>query len=1144
MAQLPGNPASNLRGKYISTKGAVLQLDSLSIIPGSVRINGVPDSFYHIDAVKALLFWKTKPSPDSVQVRYRVFPFRLNPLVKRYSFDSVMNNFVIQPGLFENKGNSTDNIFNFGNLTYTGSFGRAISFGNNQDAVVNSNFQLQLNGFLGDSIEIAAAITDNNIPIQPDGNTQQLNEFDRISLQFKKNNWQLNLGDIDIRQNSNYFLNFYKRLQGISFQTENKITPNATNKVLFSGSIAKGKFNRNILRVEEGNQGPYRLTGANNELFFVVLPNTERVFIDGELLQRGEDQDYVINYNTAEISFTPRRLITKDSRVQAEFEYADRNFLNTNLYLSDEYTVGSKLKISLGMFANTDAKNSQINQKLDDRQVRFLDSLGDNVGAALYPNAVRDSFETGKVLYANFDTLVNGTTYNIYQYNTNKDSARFSLSFVDLGQGNGNYIALLNGVNGKAFNWVAPVNGIKQGRFEPVVLLVTPKKQQLISIAANYTVDKNTSVRTELAMSNYDINTFSRKDKNNDRGYAAKLHVQNTRRVGYSKGRPLQLQTDIDYEFVEIKFRPLERLRNVEFARDWGLDSSALKEDEHIGSAGFKLSNGGNHSVRYQVSRYWRGSAFTGYRHAVYHDADWKGWRINNIFNLSSANSIDNKGAFLRPTIGVNKQLKKMRNMIVGFNYALEHSLFRKKKNDSVTGQSFSFDIYQAYLRSAETQMNKWSINYFTRSDKYPVGKNLVRADRSQNVTLTTELMKNPHHQFRFNMTYRNLQIIKAGVTGQKADQSLLGRAEYFINEWKGLVTGNILYELGSGQEQRRDFTYLEVPAGQGQYYWIDYNGDGITQLNEFELGQFRDQLKYIRIFTPTNEFIKANYTQFNYSFSVNPRAAINMAKAGRIGKFLTHLNLITSLQIGKKEIAKSISQFNPFAANINDTSLITLTSIITNTLSYNRFSTKWGFDIGNVRSNNKSLLTYGYEGNTLNDWTLRSRWNINRTFSLDGSGKRGQNILSTPSFDNRNYNIITYTAEPRFSYTKGSVFRISASYKFEDKTNILPGPGLEAAKKTLSNSLIAETRYNVLQNTSVNAKFTFNQISFTGKEPNSTVGFIMLDGLQPGKNYLWNIDYTRRLANNLELNFRYEGRKPGDNKTIHTGNASVRALF
>ncbi|HKP31691.1 MAG TPA: hypothetical protein VJT83_03155, partial [Chitinophagaceae bacterium] len=511
-------PGSNLRQKWISVKSDIVQLDSLSIVPRTFRIESIPPSSYELDLVNATLKWIQKPALDSVFATYRVFPARLNAVARRFNYDSISNYFLVQPFVFENNSlRQDDRFFDFGNITYNGSFGRGISFGNSQDAVVTSNLNLQLSGYLADSIQIAAAITDNNIPIQPDGTTQQLNEFDRIFLQFKKNNWQLNLGDIDIRQNQNYFLNFYKRLQGAAFDITQPISKNITNRTLVSGSIAKGKFTRNLFQGQEGNQGPYRLTGANNEFFFVVLAGTERVYIDGELLQRGEDRDYVINYNTAEITFMPTRMITKDRRIQVEFEYADRNYLNANLYLFNETNFNEKFKLRVAAFNNSDAKNSPINQSLDPDQKAFLNNVGDSIHKAFYPIAQTDTFSVGKILYKKIDTTYDAIIESIYVYSTNPDSAIYSLSFLDVGQGNGSYVPDFNGANGKVYKWVQPVNGQKQGRFEPAVYLVTPKKQQIISLGMDYSFSKKSIVTTELAMSKYDVNTFSTKDKGNDK---------------------------------------------------------------------------------------------------------------------------------------------------------------------------------------------------------------------------------------------------------------------------------------------------------------------------------------------------------------------------------------------------------------------------------------------------------------------------------------------------------------------------------------------------------------------------------------------------------------------------------------------------
>lgn len=1142
----PGKPMSNLRRKMLATKSATLVIDTASIVPRTISILGIPDSLYEVDWVNATIHFKQKPVLDSILLSYRVFPNKLNSGVNRMNYDSVMNNFMGQPFVPDFGTAGGDNrFFDFGNLTYNGSFGRGISFGNSQDAVVTSNLNLQLSGYLADSIEIVAAITDNNIPIQPDGNTQQLNEFDRIFLQFKKRNWSLSMGDIDIRQQQSYFLNFYKRLQGVAFETTTAIGKNSSNRSLVSGSIAKGKFTRNIFQGQEGNQGPYRLQGANNEFFFVVLPNTERIFIDGELLQRGEDQDYVINYNTAEITFTPKRMITKDKRIQVEFEYADRNYLNSNLYFTNETVIGEKAKIRVGLFSNSDARNSPINQTLDKDQKAFLSQVGDSIQNAFYPNAMLDTFSVGKIMYKKIDTVYNSgaSRDSIYVYSTNPDSAHYTLSFIEVGQGKGDYIPEFNGANGKVYRWVQRINGEKQGRFEPAVFLVTPKKQQVYSLGFDYNFSKNTQLVGEGAMSNYDVNLFSSKDKLNKTGFATKWQLKNTRQLG----KKVKMQTDAGLEWVQGSFKPLERLRNVEFSRDWGLPQQfvIVPQDERIITAGVQFNDKKSNMLRYQFTNYNKAYGFNGIRNSVQHIQQSGGWRFNNLVMISQVSDVLNKGYFLRPTLNASYQFKKLKNYTLSGLYSLEKNAIRKKVSDSMAIQSFSFETIQFGLKSDESKLNRWGLTYFTRTDAYPLGKDLLKADRSQNINVFTELAKSEKHQFRFSTTYRKLDVLKTGITKLKSDNSLLGRAEYLVNEAKGLIAGNVLYETGAGQEQKRDLVYLEVPAGQGEYTWNDYNGDGIQQLNEFELAAFPDQRKYIRIFTPTNEFVKANYTTFNYSLSLSPRQVIDIVKAKGLSKLIARINLQSSLQINKKGVSEGKLQLNPFSSSISDTNLITLNSILINTFSFNRFSAVWGFDLNNARSTYKTLLTYGYESRAIQDWNLKGRWNITRSITIDASGRTGSNRLlsSNPKFGNRNYNIKQYSAEPRISFTKGSNFRILLGYKFTNKDN--QEGDLE---KTVIHSLNTELKYNILQSTSIQTKFTYSSINFSSlsgtPNTNSPAAYLMLDGLLPGKNFLWTMDITKRLANNLELNIQYEGRKPGESRIVHIGRASIRAIL
>jgi hypothetical protein len=1130
-------PVSSLRKKIISTKEDKIKLDSFSIVPNTVEITGVSNSDVEIDFSRAILYWKVKPAAANVFIQYRVFPYSIAAVKQHMNYDSVVNKITIVPYAPAEKNALARSAFDFGNIRAEGSLGRQVGFGNRQDAVVNSNLNLQLSGMLGDSIELQAAITDNNVPIQPDGNTQQLNEFDQVFLQFKKKGWQLNLGDIDIRQNQSYFLNFYKRLQGISFKSENQLSKTVKSNSLISGSVAKGKFTRQVLESLEGNQGPYRLKGPNNEFFFVVLANTERVFYDGQLLQRGEDQDYVINYNTAEITFTPRRMITKDSRIQIEFEYAERNFLNTNLFFSQDLTINKKLNIRLGIFRNSDAKNSTINQDLDLNQKQFLAGVGDSVQQALYPSAAIDSFAADKILY---EKIYIGLD-SFYRYTTNPFTAKYNLSFVELQQGAGDYVPDFNGANGKVYKYVPPIGNSKQGRYAPVQILVTPKLQELINMGIDYQIGKNTLLKAEVASSNRDVNTFSSKDNGDDRGWAAKFQLANEQML--ISNRQLKLSTALDYEVVQKKFTPLERLRGVEFSRDWGLPllPVPIAADENIIKANIGLADNKGHSIAYQVVNYRRSDNYTGLQNNLRHTANWKGWGINNQLVLTNFNTLLDKGNFARPIIDISKQLSKLNNWKLGAKYTLEKNAARYKQTDTLTPLAFSFDTYALYLKSDESKQNRMGITFFSRSDKYGVGKNFERGDRSLNLNLQAELLANSKRQLYFNTTFRKLKVLNSTVSKLKEDETILGRAEYRMNEWKGLLTGDVLYEVGAGQEQRRDFAYLEVPAGTlgATYAWIDYNNDGVQQLNEFEIAAFRDQAKFIQVFTPTNDFIKANYITFNYRLDINPKMVLTKPNLKGLANLVKRLNFLTSFQTSKKSLAKGSFEFNPFKYAVTDTALITVNNILLNTLSFNRLSTKWGIDVTNLRNTGKALLTYGYESRRLIDWNLRTRWNLSRSFTVSANGKIANNELLTPQFANRNYRLSIYSAEPFVTYIKGTSFRLAGSYKYEQKKNEPQFGG----EQSTAHSITAETKYNLLQNSSISGKFIFSNISYNAVA-NTTVSYIMLDGLLPGKNYLWSVGITKRLLNNLELRFTYDGRKAGAAKTVHIGNAAITALF
>lgn len=1127
---------SNLRMKTISIHADTIELDTLSIIPGSFLINGIDSGAFVIISEKALLIWNknnaaySSISADSIAVSYKVFPilltkqyFNRQQTVIEKSLSGMYNpeeyRKVTQGGL----------MTKLEGLSKTGSISRGISFGNNQDVIVNSSLNLQMAGKISEDVEILAAITDNNIPVQPQGNTQQINDFDKVFIRLSKGKSQLTAGDYELKRPDSYFMNFYKKAQGGMFSTEFDLGEKSKMKTGIAAALSKGRYARNVFNGIEGNQGPYKLRGAQNEAFIVVLSGTEKIFVDGILLQRGQEYDYVMDYNTAELTFTPRVLMTKDKRIIAEFEYSDKNYARSLLYFNNEWST-EKLKLKLNIYSEQDSRNQPLLQDLSDEQKKFLASLGDNTSQAFYLSADSVAFSINEVLYARIDSA----GFSFYRYSTDSTVAKYRLTFTDVGQGNGNYVQVRSAANGRVFEFIPPVGGIPQGRFEPVRLLIAPRSQQLITLGADYAFDKTGSIIAEGALSNYDVNTFSEIDKSNDAGIAVRAAVKKSFQLE-AKTDGWKLNTGFKAEHAGENFTPVENYRPSEFTRDWNLAgiTDNAEENAFIASAGIEKQM---HRLDYSLNTFRKGSAFRGFMHLAGISTGFKTIKLITDGSFLTTSGSQSKSTFIRSNVNLSNRF--FSRFTAGGKFSMENNKLFFPGSDSLTLSSFSNQRYGAYLTNGDTAQWQYAADYSVRYDDGLKNNSFNRAVRADETKGSIAWLPDVNSKILFSAHYRKLKVLQPELVQLKDDRNLLNRIEYTGSFANSAITLNTFYEAGSGQEQKREFTYVKVADGTGIFAWIDYNGDGIPQLNEFETAAFKDQANYIRVFTPTNEYVRTKFNQLGFVTGLNPAAASK--RKSKAGKVISRFSDQFSLRIENKNLTDDIRKgLNPFENNIDDTLLISASSSLRNTVFFNRTSTRFGTDLTYDRNGGKTLLTNGIESRRLERLILNARLNFSRSYGLQQVLEAGRKLNRSDYFSERDYYLELFTSESRFNYQPGTNWRISFIYEYKLKKNSPQLTG-EFSEQHRGGT---EIKFSNVQKGIITAKFNNIRIVYNGKE-NSSLAYEMLEGLNKGINYTWGLNIQRTLSGFLQLTLNYDGRKTENNKAIHTGGVGLRAFF
>lgn len=1117
------------QSKKIQTTKDTIYLESNSINSSFFKVldkNNIPidSTLYKVNFQKGTLVLNEKIAQirDSVTVSYLRFPDVLTKEYRIYDPSKIVSNKALSDELYQIQTDSPQKNIPFDGLITSGSITRGVTVGNNQNTSLNSNLDLQITGKISEKVSLRASIQDSNIPLQEGGYSQKLDQFDNIFIEMFRDDWNVRAGDIFLENKNTQFLNFNKKVQGLSTSFDFGTKNNHTN-VFASVALVKGQYAKSNFKGQEGNQGPYKLKGQNGELYVLVISGSERVYVNGILLKRGENNDYTIDYNAGEIIFTPLFTITSEMRITIEYQYSDRNYTRFVTYAGASHET-EKWNFSGYLYSENDLKNQPLQQNLSQDQTQILANAGDNSSFMAAPSAYEDSYSENKILYKK--TLLNGV--EMYEYSNNPDDVLYNLKFSLVGSNKGNY-TLSNAVAvNKIYQYTAPINEIPQGNYEPTIQLVAPTKVQVATFLGKYKPTEKTSVDFEIGVSNNDKNLFSSIDDSNNKGLAGKINMK--QRL-FSK----RWNTDafVNYQFIKENFSSVERLNTIEFNRDWNLQLNASGNQSLLVSGlNFKLNPKNNTQnkglINYQFEKLDFSNTFSGNRHSIYGLVKLKNWSFQNQGSLLKSESTVANSKFLRYQSQMRFHFNK--NWI-GSSLRLEDNQEKNTATHQLSALSQRFSEYGFFAGRGDSTKVFIELGYLKRTNDSLQKGIIERVNNSQTFVLKSKLIQSKKSDLSVYMNYRIFDF----VTNTKQKESSLNSRIFYNNQFfNQLIQSTTVYETNSGTIPQQEFTYLEVAAGQGVYTWNDYNSNGIQELQEFEVAPFIDQAKYIRVFLPNRIYIKTNQNKFSQSLVINPNQWQN---ENGIKKILSYFYNQTSFIIDRK--AKNDGDnfdVNPF--NSSQKNALGLNSSFRNSLFYNRGKQHHSITYTYLQNNAKNLLSIGSQEATNASHQLQYNHLYQKTWLLGCFLKTIKTSMLSENFPDKNYAINGFLIGPKISYLFSKNTSLDLFYELQNKENQIGN-----SETLLQNRWGSSFSYSGDKKITLNGELSFYQNKFSGNAF-SSVGFQMLEGLQAGQNLTWRLLLQKNLTQFLDVNLNYQGRKSQSSQTIHTGNIQLRAYF
>ncbi len=1117
----------SLPHRFIVPSSIEVQIDSSRLIPGRDFGSQDGEGVLRLHLSDSLCPAGESRSPGPLRVRYRYIPLGFRP---SYSLREPVTLPDTATGrvdtIYRTAADFTSDDFFGSRLARSGSLIRGIQAGTNRDLTLSSGFRLQMSGQLTSGLDILAALADENTPLQPEGNTETLQELDRVFIELRSRNATATLGDLSLGFSSGRFGRLNRKLRGAlaSYADSGK---GAGGVVEGGGASVRGKYTRNEFRGIDGVQGPYRLSGKNNETPVIVLAGTERVYIDGAEMVRGMLNDYTIEYGLGEITFTSGRRITFASRIVVEFEYTDRRYSRDLLGGRGTVAIaGGGWTLSTMAVREGDDENTLADRSLTDEDREIIRAAGDS--PALASRSGVDSVGPGKGRYELRDTVVlfpgdalpRDTTVLVFNPG-DTTRALYLAVFSPVGPGGGDYEKISTG----HYRYAGP----GRGRYAPLRILPLPEKQAFADVELRGKLTDALALTGEYAASSYDRNTLSDVGDGDNAGGAYDVGLEYRDDDLSLAGVALHsVGATLHQRRTGGTFTPLDRYNPVEFDRDWNTSTTAgtgelLREVEVdlTPARGFTLggyAGGLKRGPEFSSERYGTkvvAGTLGGYVFELLRSDDGHAATSTDRVRHDAAGKIT-LGRFT-PALAVRSERALVSRAAASTRDPASYSFLEIVPGvalDSIGGMRFSAGL----TFRLDDSVRSGELVRASRSFFQTYGWRLERGGVSSNIDLLLG-------KRRFDAAY----------TGRKTENTAQVRALTRVAPWGRTLQGDLYYEVSPEQSSRFERLFTQVPRGTGNYLYAgDLNANGVVDDADFKQTRFDGD--YILTVVPGEELIPV----LNLKSSVRIRTDLSDLgkEAGSfIGELLSPVTTETYLRVEEKSS-------DSLKSNVYLMRLATFRkpgSTLDGSVLFRQDFALWERDpafsvrLRFFQKKGYQRLSSGDELSFSRERTVRIRWSTGEDLSNQVEIRDVTDLVDAGDSSPRSRGVRSTTLALEWAYRPAMAIESEFGISFGDAKNY------ERSTAAL-NSQRFSLAWSLPNNGRMATEFRREEAVVAGES--GGIPYELTQGRTVGKTWLWSFNFEYRLTRFLESTLRYEGRKEQFFRTVHTAGMEVRAFF